>query len=189
MHPASRPDRSPDGRGQLRFKRAALCALGVIALNLGSADAARPAEAPQEVISRVDPSEQVGEPNGQPQVILFVLGPLCPHCMSQLLTFATDPSLRRLQVTVVSADRETDVRKFRDIPFKLVADPKHKLFRKFGAYEGKPMHATLVMDGKGEVVFRRVGASPYMDATTVALWAWVAESTAAAAIPAAQETR
>lgn len=140
-----------------------------------------------KIASRKDPLfEQLGKPDGEPRVVVFVLGSFCPHCMSQLLTFATELSLRKINVTVVSADSEADLKKFRDLPYKLVADPKHELFRKFGAYQEKPMHATLVLDGEGTVIFRHVGASPYMDAKTVALWAWVGKASGADANSAVQ---
>jgi peroxiredoxin len=124
-----------------------------------------------KIASRTDPlSERVGKPNGKPRIVLFVQGSFCPHCMAQLSTFARELSKRKCAITVVSADTEEDLRKFPDVPFTLVADPQHKLFRKFGAFIDGPMHATLALDGKGVVVFRTVGKTPFMMADVITEW-------------------
>ena len=124
-----------------------------------------------KVASRKDPLfERVAKPDGQPRIVIFVLGSFCPHCMTQLMTFAEALSVRKLNVTVVSADSAKDLKQFPDVPFNLVSDPKHELFRKFGAYQEKPMHATLALDSDGKVVFRHVGESPFMNVEVVELW-------------------
>ena len=140
-----------------------------------------------KIASRKDPLfERIGKPDGQPRIVIFVLGSFCPHCMTQLMTFAKELSARKLNVTVVSADNEKDLKQFPDVPFNLVSDPKHELFRKFGAYQEKPMHATLAVNGEGKVVFRHVGASPFMNVEMVELW--VDKAAAADAISATRET-
>jgi peroxiredoxin len=123
------------------------------------------------IASRTDPIfERIGKPNGKPRIVLFVQGSFCPHCMTQLMTFAKQLADKHYDVTVVSADTEDDLKKFPDVPFKLVADPKHVVFRKFGAYKGKPMHATVALDKRGKVVFSTAGNAPFMNADVVALW-------------------
>jgi peroxiredoxin len=123
------------------------------------------------ITSRTDPLwERVGKPNGKPRIVLFVLGSFCPQCMTQLMTFAKDLAGRQCGVTVVSADTEDDLKKFPDMPFMLVADPEHKLFRRFGAFESGPKHATVALDGRGNLVFKTVGEKPYMNAEVVGRW-------------------
>lgn len=124
-----------------------------------------------KISSRTDPLwERVGKPSGKPRVVLFVLGSFCPHCMAQLSTFAKDLADQNCLVSVVSADTEEDLKKFPDVPFKLVADPDHKVFRRFGAFKGEPKHATVAVDGRGKLVFRTIGDKPYMNAEIVRLW-------------------
>jgi peroxiredoxin len=123
------------------------------------------------IASRTDPLfERVGKPNGKPRVVLFVQGSFCPECMSQVLAFAKEAERMKYQVTVVSADTEADLKRFPDVPFKLVADSQHKLFRRFGAFRDKPMHGTFALDGKGSVVFGTTGHTPFMQADTIQLW-------------------
>lgn len=124
-----------------------------------------------KIASRTDPLwERVGKPDGRPRVVLFVQGSFCPHCMAQLATFAKDLSDQQYSVVVVSGDTEEDLKKFPDLPFKLVADPQHKVFRRFGAFNAVPKHATVAMDGQGILVFRTVGEQPYMDTAVVKRW-------------------
>ncbi|HEV3298206.1 MAG TPA: DUF4440 domain-containing protein [Planctomycetaceae bacterium] len=124
-----------------------------------------------KIASRKDPLfERIGRATGHPRVVIFVLGSFCPHCMTQLMAFAKELSQRRFDVSVVSADTEDDLRKFPKTPFKLVADPEHKLFRRFGAFNGKPIHATLAFDGRGEIVFSTFGERPFMQADVIAGW-------------------
>ena len=133
------------------------------------------------IASRTDPlHERVGKPDGNPRVVLFVRGSFCPHCMAQLSTFAKELSKRKFAVAIVSLIRKRTSSKFPDVPFKLVADPQHKLFRKFGAFDNGPLHATVVLDGKGVVVFRTVGTTPFMMADVLTQWV----EKAAAAKPA-----
>jgi len=106
-------------------------------------------------------------PNGKPSALFFVQGSLCPHCMTQLNEMATLLARRKLQVAVVSASTEADLRNFPKVPFRLVADPELKLFKKYDAFDGKARHATIVRDGSGEELFRKVGDEPFMDAGVV----------------------
>lgn len=123
------------------------------------------------IASRKDPLfERLGKPNGKPRIVVFVQGSFCPHCMTQLVTFAKELSDRKYEVTVVSADTDDDLKKFPAVPFHLVADPQHKLFRRFGAFKEKPLHATLAFDQRGTLVFSTVGESPFMNTDVVALW-------------------
>lgn len=129
------------------------------------------------ISSRTDPLwERVGTPNGKSRIVLFVLGSFCPHCMTQLGTFAKEFTDRQYEVTVVSADTEDDLKRFPHVPFTLLADPEHKLFRRFGAIKDVPKHATVVIDGRGNIVFRTVGEKPFMDVVSIKRWIETAQA-------------
>ena len=49
----------------------------------------------------------------------------------------------------------------------LLADPSHDSFKRFGAYKGDPLHATIVLDAAGGVVWKKVGDTPFMDVDAV----------------------
>jgi len=114
-------------------------------------------------ISRVIPPA-----NGDPSVVFFVKGSGCPHCMSQLIGLSAKLASRKAQVAVVSASTEADLQNFPALPFVLVADPELKLFKENGVYEGEPRHATIVRDGAGKEVLRKVGSEPFRDADVIA---------------------
>jgi FtsP/CotA-like multicopper oxidase with cupredoxin domain/peroxiredoxin len=106
-------------------------------------------------------------PDG-PRVMLFVKGSLCPHCMGQITEMAKALGDSKADVVVISAGREDDLKGFPKVPFKLVADPAHDLFRRYGAFkDGEPMHATIVVDRSGKAVLNEVGEAPFLDVGAV----------------------
>ena len=100
-----------------------------------------------------------------------------------LKTFRDQFPDQQYAVTVVSADTEDDLRAFPDLPFTLIADPQHKIFRRFGAFPGTPKHATVALDKRGQLVFRTVGDQPYMDAKVVKRWIEKAASSESSTAP------
>jgi alkyl hydroperoxide reductase subunit AhpC len=51
-------------------------------------------------------------------------------------------------------------------PMPMLADPKldlFKLHRAFDDFENQPLHATFLIDGKGNVRFQRISADPFLD--------------------------
>src|SRR5207249_1573834 len=56
---------------------------------------------------------------------------------------------------------------FPTVPFRLVADPELRLFRQFGAFDRGAKHATIVRDGRGREVLRKVGDAPFADPEAV----------------------
>jgi len=103
-------------------------------------------------------------PSGdRPSVLFFVKGAACVHCMAQLTEMAAGLTDRDLTVSVISASTLEDLQRFPPVPFHLVADPSHVLFRAYGAFNNVPLHATLVFDPRGAEVFRDVGAEPLRD--------------------------
>lgn len=110
-------------------------------------------------------AKSIPKPNGEPSALFFVQGSFCPHCMTQLNQMAKELVDRKLQVVVVSASSESDLQNFPKVPFKLVADPELKLFKEYDAFDGKARHATIVRDGAGKELLRKVGDEPFMNAS------------------------
>jgi len=109
-------------------------------------------------------SRNIPAPDGRPGVLFFVKGASCPHCMSQLTEMAIALAGENLDISVISAMDEDDLKQFPNVPFKLIADPDHRLFKKFGAYaNGEVLHATIVRDGMGNRVLSEVGSEPFED--------------------------
>lgn len=104
-------------------------------------------------------------PNGTPSVLFFVQGSFCPHCLQQVTEMAKSLPKSRCRICVVSASTEEDLKDFPDLPYSLVADPKGKLFKRFKL--GSKTHGTIVLNGAGQEVFRRVGDEPFMDSAEV----------------------
>jgi peroxiredoxin len=102
-----------------------------------------------------------------PQVLLFVRGSVCPHCMEQLKVFSETMKAGEATVTVVSSTGIEDVKDFPDMPFELVADPSWKVFRHFGVVDDKHSHGTVVLNAKGKTLLRELGETPFMDVKVV----------------------
>jgi len=51
-------------------------------------------------------------------------------------------------------------------PMPFLADPSLEVFKKYQAhddFEGQPLHATFLIDARGDVRFRRISADPFLD--------------------------
>jgi len=113
-------------------------------------------------------SDAIPAPKGKPSVVFFVKGSACHYCMSQLTKMAGALSGQDVGVSVVTASSVKDLQEFPRVPFRLIADPNGKLFKKFGAMQdGEAQHATLVMNDRGKELFRDVGDEPVMDAAAI----------------------
>ena len=104
----------------------------------------------------------------RPRVLMFVKGSFCPECMAQVTDMAKGLDGLDADVVVVSSAREDNLNAFPKVPFKLVTDPTHELFRRFGAFKnGEPLHATVVIDRAGKTVLKEMGKEPFMDVGVV----------------------
>jgi FtsP/CotA-like multicopper oxidase with cupredoxin domain/peroxiredoxin len=103
----------------------------------------------------------------KPTVVLFVKGSFCPHCMTQLNDMGNALGSSLANVVVVSAAGTDDLGDFPRGPFALVADPKHTLFREYGAFRDEPLHATIVLNPAGKTLLKEVGDTPFMDVEAV----------------------
>jgi peroxiredoxin len=117
---------------------------------------------PRNRVSRTIPAA-----DGKPSVLFFVLGPACPHCMTQLNDMASQLAGRRVQVVVVSASSEADLQKFPAMPFVFVPDPDSKFFKLYRAWDGKPRHATIVRDRQGKELLRKITDEPFLKTAEV----------------------
>jgi len=113
---------------------------------------------------------------GKPVILIFFYGPGCPHCRAQLEAFrkmAKDFTQAGLTVVAISSEDEAGVKrclsnqKGEPFPFLMLADPKAKMFRAYGAFddfEDINLHGTFLVDGDGLVRWNDVGFEPFLDA-------------------------
>ena len=112
---------------------------------------------------------------GRPVIMVFYLGYGCLHCAEQLQALA--PRVKDFQeagisLIAVSSDNLDGLEKSQEnydgerIPFPLVANPSHDVFKSFRAYddfEDLPLHGTYLIDGDGRVRWQDVSYDPFMD--------------------------
>ena len=112
---------------------------------------------------------------GKPVVLVFYLGAGCPHCITQLQSFAPlreDYEKAGITVIAISTDSVEGLQDtFRvagagdAIPFLLVSDQQLGVFREFGAYdhfENKPLHGTFLVDPFGRILWQNIRREPFM---------------------------
>jgi peroxiredoxin len=115
---------------------------------------------------------------GKPVVVLFYLGHGCLHCTEQLSAFAPmakDFDQAGIALVAISTDTVEElgkslnaVQKEGDAPFPipLVSDAAKDVFRKYRAYddfENLPLHATFLIDARGQVRWQDIAAEPFGD--------------------------
>ncbi len=100
---------------------------------------------------------------GKPRVILFVQGAFCPHCAAQVEGFARGAKEANVDLVVVSGASREDAQAFDAKAYQVLADPEHRLFRQYGAFDKGPKHATIVLDPAGRIVLRKVADEPFMN--------------------------
>ncbi len=111
------------------------------------------------VLSELPPPAQ-----GRSQALFFVKGSFCPHCMEQLTTIVPQLTNHRCDAIVVSASTKDDLAKFPVLPYSLLADPNLAVFKRFEVMgDNVPQHGTLIVNPAGQVVFRKVGETPFTD--------------------------
>jgi len=115
------------------------------------------------------------EYRGKPVIMVFYLGYGCLHCAEQLQALA--PKIKEFEeagisIIAISADNLDGLEKSQEnydgdrIPFPLVANPSHDVFKSFRAYddfEDLPLHGTYLIDGEGRVRWQDISYDPFMD--------------------------
>ncbi|MBK1827237.1 peroxiredoxin family protein [Haloferula rosea] len=116
---------------------------------------------------------------GKPVLINFFLGVQCGYCLEQLSVFKPHLGAFReagIEFVAVSSDTAevlqgvielTPGETYREdgaFPFLVLADPALKTFREYGAFddfEGGPLHATVLLDGEGRLIWADRGHAPF----------------------------
>ncbi|HEX3871345.1 MAG TPA: peroxiredoxin family protein, partial [Pirellulales bacterium] len=118
--------------------------------------------------------------SGRPVVLIFYLGFGCLHCVEQLQTFgpmAAQFEEAGISLLAISTDSDEAIEKSLDkvggtakFPIPLISDASldtFKVYRAFDDFEKRPMHATVVLDGRGRIVWQDIGPEPFTDAAFV----------------------
>ena len=112
---------------------------------------------------------------GKPHIVIFYLGHGCLHCAEQLQAFAprlNDFRASGIELVAISSDPQSELANDLDnfngeMPFQWhLADGTHEVFKKFRAFddfENQPLHATLLIDGRGRVRWQDISYQPFMD--------------------------
>lgn len=114
---------------------------------------------------------------GKPVVLIFYLGFGCVHCVEQLRAFKpmTEEFQRAgIEILAVSTDSVADIKKSLvdakqdgKYPFPIVSDNAMQVFKAYRAYddfEKLPLHATLLLDAAGNVLWQDISYEPFADA-------------------------
>ncbi|MGB6222133.1 redoxin domain-containing protein [Haloferula sp.] len=116
---------------------------------------------------------------GKPVVLNFFLGVRCGYCLEQLNVFkpyfesfrkagiefvaVSSDTLEVLQQSIELSEGET-YKADGEFPFLVLADSDMSAFRGFGVYddfEGGPLHATVLIDAEGRLVWADRGHAPF----------------------------
>ncbi|HLY15596.1 MAG TPA: redoxin domain-containing protein [Bryobacteraceae bacterium] len=113
------------------------------------------------------------EYRGKNVLLVFYLGPECPHCLRQLHDIGKNKDewdrLNTVVLAVSSTPPEKNseaLKQFGDLPARLLSDKDHAAARRFHSYddfEDIELHATILIDKKGRVYWARFGGDPFSD--------------------------
>ncbi len=113
------------------------------------------------------------EYRGKNVLLVFYLGPECPHCLRQLHDIGKNKDewdrLNTVVLAVSSTPPEKNgeaLKQFGDLPARLLSDPDHANARRFHSYddfEDIELHSTILIDKKGRVYWARFGGDPFSD--------------------------
>jgi peroxiredoxin len=115
---------------------------------------------------------------GQPVILIFYLGFGCVHCVEQLQAFAPlteEFTQAGINLLGIGSDSVEDLRASLASPpkgraaikFPLLADDSldvFKSYRAFDDFEQQPLHATLLVDGSGRVLWQDISFEPFTNA-------------------------
>ena len=117
----------------------------------------------------------LAEHKGKNVLVLFYLGQSCAHCMQQLQAVGKvvdELRASNTEVVAISTDSPQGTKALKEnvdgikFPMALLSDPTLDLFRAYRAFddfENLPMHATFLIDARGDVRFQRIGPEPFLD--------------------------
>lgn len=117
---------------------------------------------------------------GRPLLLVFYRGAGCPHCIEQLRALAPlhkDFSEAGVAMLAVSTDSVAGLQETLSavgakaaVPFPLVSDQALAAFQVYGATDprtGEAWHGVFLIDAHGRIVWRNVGAEPFMAVRTL----------------------
>ncbi len=113
-------------------------------------------------------------PNAKPTLVVFFRGDGCLHCAMQLKELARragEFENAGISILAVSCDSRETLKKSivsydGRIPFPIVSDEMQRVFGQYGLVAGEtsePLHASFLVDQKGQVLWHDVGEQPFMD--------------------------
>lgn len=115
---------------------------------------------------------------GKPHVLLFYLGAACTHCMKQVNDFAkvaADYEKAGISLAAITreplslAGRIAEQMSTKKLPpFPVYCDPSLSMFKTFRAYddfEEEPLHAAVLIDGKGRLRWIDISWEPFSNTT------------------------
>ena len=110
---------------------------------------------------------------GMPYVVVFHLGQGCLHCQEQLSALSNHAKAfrqRGVELLTVSTESPQNLAKSMkrggSLPFRVLSDPDHEVFKKFHAYDlfnDQPLHGTLFVNSAGTVRWKNIGHHPFLE--------------------------
>ncbi|MFM7320218.1 MAG: redoxin domain-containing protein [Armatimonadota bacterium] len=108
-------------------------------------------------------------------LVLFFLGAACERCRKQLDAFAPHADafaklgIRTVAITTddLAGAADTRTAEGKPYPFPILADPRGRVFRRYGAwddFEGMALHGAFLIDPAGRLRWQDTGAVPFADA-------------------------
>jgi peroxiredoxin len=136
----------------------------------------QPYEAPAlDVRDAAGKAVSLQEYRGKNVLLVFYLGPECPHCLRQLHEIGKNKdewdrlNTAVLAVSSTAPEKNNEaLKQFGDLPARLLSDPDHANARRFHSYddfEDIELHSTILIDKKGRVYWARFGGDPFSDMT------------------------
>jgi len=106
---------------------------------------------------------------GKAHLLIFFLGNACTHCNQQIKAFADQQprfAAAGIPIMAISTDPPAGVAATANPPpFPVYSGADGKAFRSFDAwdeFEGKPLHATCLIDAAGRMRWQHVSYEPFM---------------------------
>ena len=105
----------------------------------------------------------------KPTVLILFEGYKCLRCATQLAEYAKyaqDFKERNINVVAISGGTAEELREAAqngNLPFPVLVDADHRVFRNYACYCGCPLHGTFIVDCQGNVRWQNVATEPYLD--------------------------
>lgn len=132
----------------------------------------QPWQAPEALLKATNGKTlRLSDFKGKNVLLVFYLGGKCEPCLKQLETFGKEKDTFKsldTELVAVCADSLADLKqveaKSEQYPFRFFTDEKYVAAAKFNAYdefESLPLHASILINRKGQVWWFRSGSNPF----------------------------